>query len=131
MIAFLWQLCYNCVMDIHELGRLGEKEAVRYLKKNKYKILERDLRIHSGEVDIVALWQSYIVFIEVKTRAHFHPDYIPRAAVDVERQRRYRAIAHEYCKSHRITDLGVRFDIIEVIYFDKKTPTVNHLIAAF
>ena len=37
-----------------EIGDIGENEATRYLKKNKYKILERNFRKKYGEIDIIA-----------------------------------------------------------------------------
>ena len=55
-------------------GKLGEDLAVQYLKKNGFKILDRNFRIRGGEIDIVALdpsmgsRQETLVFIEVKTR---------------------------------------------------------------
>lgn len=57
-----------------EEGELGEQLAVEYLKKQGFKILERNFRIRGGEIDIIALdpsagsGQVTLVFIEVKTR---------------------------------------------------------------
>ena len=59
-----------------EEGELGERLAVEYLKKQGYKILERNFRIRGGEIDIIAIDPSTssgqggdtLVFIEVKTR---------------------------------------------------------------
>ena len=36
------------------LGFLGESRAVKFLKKNGYKITERNFRCPFGEVDIIA-----------------------------------------------------------------------------
>lgn len=49
-------------------GALGEDEAVRLLKKQGYKILERNYRIRGGEIDIIARDGDYICFVEVKLR---------------------------------------------------------------
>lgn len=49
-------------------GNLGEDLACEYLKKQGYKILERNYRIRGGEIDIVAMDKNYLVFVEVKAR---------------------------------------------------------------
>lgn len=49
-------------------GAHGEDLACEYLKKNGYKILERNYRIRGGEIDIVAKEGDTLVFVEVKAR---------------------------------------------------------------
>lgn len=57
-----------------DLGLLGEGLAIKFLKKNGYKILERNFRSKLGEIDIVGIdpsassGQATLAFIEVKTR---------------------------------------------------------------
>ncbi len=48
---------------------LGEDEACKYLQKIGYRIIERNFRKRNGEVDIIALHENTLVFIEVKTRS--------------------------------------------------------------
>lgn len=50
------------------LGKQGENLAVRHLKRNKYKILEKNFRSKFGEIDIIAQEGDFLVFVEVKTR---------------------------------------------------------------
>ena len=50
------------------LGLIGEKLAVRLLQKKGYKILEKNFRCKLGEIDIIALEEDTLVFVEVKTR---------------------------------------------------------------
>ncbi|MFZ5366396.1 MAG: YraN family protein [Patescibacteria group bacterium] len=59
--------------DRPDLGILGEDLAVKFLKKNGYKILQRNFRSKFGEIDIIAQDPSagsgqVLVFVEVKTR---------------------------------------------------------------
>lgn len=49
-------------------ARLGEEKACRYLIKESYKIIERNFRKGYGEIDIIAIKDNILVFIEVKTR---------------------------------------------------------------
>ena len=51
-----------------EIGYLGENEAVKYLIKNKYKILFRNYKFIRDEIDIIAKsFDGVLVFVEVKT----------------------------------------------------------------
>ncbi len=49
-------------------GQKGEKLALKYLRKHKYKILEHNWKSYPYELDIVCLHEDILVFIEVKTR---------------------------------------------------------------
>lgn len=48
-------------------GNLGEDLAAEYLQKQGYKILERNLSLSFGEIDILARDKKTIVICEVKT----------------------------------------------------------------
>ena len=56
-------------MNTTEIGRLGEKLAARYLRKNGYRILETNKHQSHNELDIIAANKEWILFIEVKTRS--------------------------------------------------------------
>lgn len=47
---------------------IGEDIATNYLKKKGYKIIERNFRKGYGEIDIIAVKDKILVFVEVKTR---------------------------------------------------------------
>lgn len=47
---------------------LGEDLASEYLRKKGYKIIERNFRVGYGEIDIIAVKNKTLVFIEVKSR---------------------------------------------------------------
>ncbi len=53
----------------YDRGIMAEGAAEIFLRAKGYKILERRYRTKVGEVDIIALDDDYIVFIEVKARA--------------------------------------------------------------
>ena len=51
------------------IGNAGEDLACRYLEKNGYEILERNIRYSRFcEIDIIAKSKDTIIFVEVKTR---------------------------------------------------------------
>ncbi|OIO47035.1 MAG: hypothetical protein COY09_00225 [Candidatus Portnoybacteria bacterium CG_4_10_14_0_2_um_filter_39_11] len=50
-----------------KVGDLGEDLAIRYLKSQKYKIIECNVLRKWGELDIVAKNNQGVTFVEVKT----------------------------------------------------------------
>lgn len=53
----------------NELGKLGEQLAGEYLTERGYSILHRNWRYGRYELDIIALKDGVLHFVEVKTRA--------------------------------------------------------------
>lgn len=52
------------------VARLGEEIACKYLKEKGYKIIDRNFGKGYGEIDIVAINNNVLVFVEVKTRTN-------------------------------------------------------------
>ena len=113
------------------LGKVGEKCAVKYLKKNKYKILEQNYATHFGEIDIIAKDSDYYVFIEVKTRTSDKFGE-PMEAVTDFKQRHIIRSAQSYLMTNKIDEnqIKIRFDVIEVKSENGKNE-INHIKNAF
>ena len=47
---------------------IGEDKACEFLRKKGYKIIERNFRKGYGEIDIIAVKDKVLVFVEVKTK---------------------------------------------------------------
>ena len=106
------------------LGRKGENSAMRYLKRNGYKILERGYNNPFGEVDIIASKEGVIAFIEVKTR--LNENYgAPSEAVDSRRRDKYIRASQYYFLGKQI-NFTVLFDVIEILRGE-----INHIENAF
>lgn len=114
-------------MIFRKYSNFGENAAVKYLKKQKYKILERNFRTKFGEVDIIAEDGEIIVFAEVKQRKD---ERFARAAeaVNAEKQFRIKRMALYYAAKYRITR-NMRYDVIEVI--GERQPEIRHMKDAF
>ena len=93
-------------------GMLGEDAAVTYLKKHKYKIIERNYRNKMGEIDIIAREKEDLVFVEVKTRSNAEFG-TPAQAITYYKKRNMINTAKWYIAENKI-DLNVRFDVVEV-----------------
>jgi len=51
-----------------QTGKLGENMAAKFLEAKGYKILDRNYSTKFGELDIIALDSTTLVFVEVKTK---------------------------------------------------------------
>ena len=92
-------------------GNLGEDAAVKYLKKKKYIILERNFNVQGGEIDIIAKKGDYVIFVEVKTRSG--DEYGSGAeAVNYTKQQRMIKAAQVYLL--RLGDVPAQFDVVVV-----------------
>ncbi len=118
-------------MFAQKIGRFGEDEAEKYLRKSHFEIIERNFRTHCGEIDIIARNSQYIIFAEVKTRNQNAISH-PSAWVDLKKQKRIVMTACEYLEKNP-TELQPRFDVIELIYLkdDSKQIRVNYIENAF
>lgn len=90
-------------------GVLGEKYAEKYLRKRKYKILDRNFRSKYGEIDIIACDLQYIIFVEVKTREE-NSLVSGQEAVHYQKQQKIIKTAMCYLQLHP-TNLQPRFDV--------------------
>jgi putative endonuclease len=113
------------------LGQRGEAEAARFLKRKGYVIVARSDRQRRGEIDLIAVDQQTVVFVEVKTRRS-HDAGHPAEAVDDEKQRRLTRLALAYLKHHGLLESPARFDVVAVTWPDDRSrPKVEHFPHAF
>ena len=94
------------------LGRNAEELTAKYLKKQGYKVLERNYKTPYGEADIVAFKDGTYCFVEVKARES-DAFGLPTEAVDARKRERYRKIAAYFCMTKK-TEVPIRFDISSV-----------------
>ena len=113
------------------LGDRGENAAVRFLKKQGYRILDRQHRNMFGEIDIIALDGHCILFVEVKTRsADLHGQ--PFDAVNKAKQQKITRAALAWLKKKRRLNQPARFDIVSIVWADpSEEPEILHIRDAF
>lgn len=117
----------DTVVNTKNIGDYGENIAAEYLSRKGHKIIGRNYRTKSGEIDIITLDGKVLVFVEVKTRKN--SDFaLAREAVNKKKQQRIKNVAREYITKKYCKYEDVRFDVIE-IYTEKKT--IQHFENAF
>ncbi|MBQ8341659.1 MAG: YraN family protein [Clostridia bacterium] len=119
-----------------DIGNFGERIAARYLRRNGYKLLAKNVQCGRNELDLVVKNKECIAFVEVKTLTFDTPESVdrrPARAVDLAKRRRTVEAACMYLREHPIR-LCPRFDVVEV-YLDRsnrlKPFQILHIPAAF
>ncbi len=111
------------------IGQEGETEAVAYLIKKGYAILERNYRAGRGEIDIVVKDGETLVFVEVKTKRQDRFGE-PEDWVDEKKQIQIGKVATQYLQDQNLDDVDCRFDVVAIDY-TKGKKKIKHIKNAF
>ena len=125
--ALLWRL------HLFSLGTRGESFAACWLRRNGYRVIEKNVRIYHDEIDLIAIDKKsrQLVFVEVKTRAETTPG-LPVDAVDRKKQKKILRAARHYMQQHQaLGELPHRFDIAGIVWYKKKGPEITYYPNAF
>ena len=117
------------------LGRRAEDLVADRLRRRGWRIVARNIRTRSGEIDLIALDGSTLVFVEVKAGragSRLGPER-PALAVGLRKQLRLRRLAREWLAERRGPSgvSGYRFDVVGVSFGEDGLPDVDHIRAAF
>jgi putative endonuclease len=118
-------------LDKKRLGRLGETQALRFLKKRGYRILARNFTTRQGEIDIIAEDRGTIAFVEVKCRTSDRFGE-PKESVNRRKQQRIVRAAQYYLRRQGAMPPPYRFDIVSIqLDADYNVKEIELLQAAF
>ena len=93
-------------------GAEAEEQAARWLARRGARVLARNVRRGRGELDIIALWDGVLVFVEVKQREEAADGLV---AVHAPKRRRIEQAARLWLAEHpELHALPCRFDVIVV-----------------
>ena len=124
-----------------ELGRRGERLAAEHLRRRGCVVLERNVRLGRGEIDLIVRDGDALVFVEVKTRRiaatarAMREDQHPLHGLGFAQRARLRRLAGAW-----LTDRGdsrpwaraIRLDAIGVtIDSRERLRSIEHVEAAF
>jgi putative endonuclease len=104
------------VPDSQHIGRLAEKQAYLYLEARGLKLITRNYRCLSGEIDLIMRDANEVVFVEVRTRKN--PDYASAIeSIDYRKQKKIiRAATHFLSHKKWLDKVNCRFDVIGISY---------------
>ena len=121
------------------LGARGEALAADYLTKNGYRIVVTNFKVPvgrnskgvsvTGEIDIIALDDDTLCFVEVKTRRS--EEFTPIiTSVNLRKQRQIIRTAKVYRRIFGVRDVPYRYDVVTVL-MPKHGDTEIELIRGF
>jgi putative endonuclease len=111
----------------NDTGKKGEDIAVEYLKKEGYRILERNWHNSHQEIDVIASKGGELVIVEVKCRTGTPPVESSSAVNRTKQNLLIRAANAYICQKN--LDMETRFDIIAVSL--NREVKVEHITNAF
>ena len=118
-------------MDRRALGAWGEELAEQHLVAAGCQVLARNWRCREGELDLVVLDGTDLVFVEVKTRSGVGFGE-PSEAVGHVKARRIRVLALRWLAEHRPARAhDLRFDVVSIVRRPGAAPVLIHLRGAF
>ena len=92
-------------------GKIGEDDAVSWLERQGFRVVERNVVNHGGEIDVVAREGETLCFVEIKARAS-EAYGLAIEAVDFRKQRRISRAAALYLAMKGPRDAPCRFDVL-------------------
>lgn len=105
-----------------ELGSWAERLVVKELPRRGLELLDRNVRLADGEVDIVAMSSTGLVFIEVKARrwrdGMERPE--PAEAVDDRKAKRIQRAARAWMQRSNRAAQPARFDLVAIVLRDSR-----------
>jgi putative endonuclease len=114
-------------MESRELGVRGERRAAWFYRLRGYRIVARNLRLRSGEIDLVARRGKTIAIVEVKTRQSLAAGE-GHDAVDRTKRERLVRLGNEYVS--REPAAHIRYDVVS-LFWNGRRFILSHYPDAF
>lgn len=123
MIAYVGQMTFDKTKN-KDTGDIGEEEAAKYLLELGYKVLERNLRLFCGEIDILAQDKKTVVVVEVKT-VRGSGFGLAQDLVRYKKQRKLKLLGRVI--EQKYPTKSIRIDVIGVDFSCGLPPKIEHI----
>ncbi|GEM_PF-425757 len=97
-----------------EKGRAAEEAAALHLEREGWSIRERNWSCRTGELDLIAVKDDLLLFVEVRSRSGSGFG-LPAESVDARKIQKVRHTAEVYLHRFGLSDRRIRFDVIAVM----------------
>jgi len=94
-------------------GELAEQQALDFLQQQGLRLVCRNYRCKTGELDLVMKDNDVLVIVEVRFRKS---ERFGGALDSITRQKQYRIIsaAQHYVIINRLSNVAIRFDVVAI-----------------
>lgn len=102
-------------MNNRTVGSDAEGKAKDYLERHGVRIVEKNFRNRTGEIDLIGYDGEYLVFFEVKYRRNAQKGY-PSQAVTYSKQKKICEVSDYYRICRKLpASTAVRYDVISMM----------------
>jgi putative endonuclease len=116
------------MVSTQAIGRWGEDQAVAFLKRKEFEVVERNYHATVGEIDIVARLHDDWYFIEVKTRRA--GELATDLSITSAKKRKFEKTISQYCYKRNI--IGGSYIMAGLmVVFDSTAKKVSFRLAVF
>lgn len=109
-------------------GFAAETVVAQSLINDNFNILERNYTIRGGEIDLIALKNDLIVFVEVKQRTNYYSDM--SELITFSKQKKIINTAKQFLAKHDYSDKVLRFDVA-LLEGPLNNPVLTYISHAF
>jgi putative endonuclease len=108
-----------------DLGNWGEERAADFLRHHGFFVREKNVRTAYGEIDIVAMKDEMLIFVEVKTR---QSNTLGPPEVSISEQKKERLIesAQSYVQDHPELGKDWQIDVISIRQYPGGSVEITH-----
>jgi putative endonuclease len=112
-------------------GTRSERAAARFLRSHGYRIIARNYTCPAGEIDLVAVVDRCVVFVEVRSTEGTDAER-PAASVDAVKQAKLTRCALHFLKAKNLLACAARFDVLTLCWPPgAREPVIDHYPYAF
>lgn len=112
-------------------GKKAENHACNYLKTQGLQLVEKNYFCKAGEIDLIMFDSDELVLIEVKARKNIEHGHGAESVNHSKQKKLIKTANHFLLTRPDMQDKMVRFDIIEINFFDTKQAEINWIRDAF
>lgn len=125
MLSFLRRLWTREEVDPATIGRRGEREAEKALKRKGYAVLARNWRSGRDEIDLICLHGKAVVFVEVRARSS---DALVSGydSIDQRKREALKRVCRSYFSKMKPKPITLRFDVVEIEHTDGEIVACRH-----